>query len=179
MKALRVIVAVVTAALAVAGCYWTPHAESQSGGIVLSVTLPRGVAPSGLYWDAFRVYLYDSADVSALYGPVGSEPSNPKPTYRDDDIAVTPTGKPIPIEGYDHYDFILGESLSSSSNGSFTISNIPLGRKYRIHMQYGAYDPAPDFYGNWEGVSEAFEVPAGGAVDVGLDLYYSPKGFGY
>ncbi len=187
MKLTKVVVALTITALTLAGCYWTPP-QAQAGGVSVRVSVPRGVVSPGTSVEAFRVYLYDAADVKALYG---FPPTQPTPSYRGDSIQVIPSdlaglppqlrsqlsGKTIALDGYRYYDVILSGGLGSG--GSFTIPDVLPGRKYRIHMEYGYYAPAPYFYGYEEGVSEAFEVTAGSVVDVALDLYSSYYGFTY
>jgi hypothetical protein len=177
MKIVKVITAVAITMLMVTSCYWVPT-ESKPGRLSVTVSLPRGVVPPDTYTDAFRIYLYEASGVSALYG---SPATSPTPANRSDSIEVTVKGSPIKLDGYDYYDVALPSSFDiyNTASGNFEIPDVLPGKKYRIHMQYGMYDPAPDFYGNYEGVSEAFEVAAGGIVDVALDLYYSYVGFGY
>ncbi len=174
MKLTKVVVALAIAALTLAGCYWTPP-QARSGGVSLNLTLPRGVSPAGYAGWAFRVYLYDAGDVSALYGfpPASSQ----TPASRTDYIEIKTTGSPIGIDGYDHFDLTLDPFYNIGPSGSFTIPDILPGRKYRMHVQYGYYDPPPYLYGNYEGLSEAFVVAPGGVVDVALDLYYNYNGY--
>ena len=64
MKLTKVPVTVMSLGLILAACYWTPP-QAQSGGVSLTVTLPRAAAaPSGV---TFRAYLYDSTNASLLY----------------------------------------------------------------------------------------------------------------
>jgi hypothetical protein len=176
MKLINAFVAVVTA-LTLAGCYWMPE-ETQSGGISLTVSLPRGVLPPGSDTQAFRVYLYDAASVSALWG---TPPMQPAPVDPYDNIEVFPSASPIPIEGYSYYDVDLGPAFDiySTMSGSFVIPDMLPGRRYRIHMELGWYSAAPYFSGDIEGLSDAFEVPPGGIADVALDLYRSYNFFSY
>jgi hypothetical protein len=169
MKLTKVLVVLVSTAVALAGCYWTP-AETQSGGISLSVGLARGVVAPGEYTYAFRVTLYESGDVEALYG---SPPSSPTPYDLLDWIGVTVSGSPIPMDGHSYYDAFLGDLFDpyNPASGLLTIADILPGKKYRIHVQLGQYDPAPDFYLVLEGVSGEFEVIPGSVVDVAVDLY--------
>ncbi len=152
MKLLNAVVAVVTA-LTFGGCYWAPKDE-ETGGISISVSLPRGVLPSSYEGDLLRAELYDAADVSG-------------------DIVMSGTAKPvtknpITIDGYDRFEV----TLQPNGNGSFVIPGLLPGRKYRLYLQWGyTYVGAPSFNTNYHGLSSEFEVVPGGQVDVAIDLY--------
>ena len=169
MKAAKAVVAVVTA-LTLGACYWVPP-QAQTGTVSLNVRLAQGVLPPSYTGDLLRATLYDPSGVSALYAPyLGVPPSTPAPGSRADFIRVTAAGAPYQIEGYDYYEMAFDPQRATS--GSFTIPDIAIGRKYRLHLQWLNKSPTggPATI-TQEGLSTEFEVPPGSVADIAIDLY--------
>ena len=101
---------------------------------------------------------------SALYG---SPPTSPTP-IRYNAIGVTVAGDPSRSAAATTTR--CRWEISTASQETFSITDIAVGHKYRLHVQFGYSSPPLQVYA--EGVSDEFEIPPGGVLDLPIELYY-------